>query len=168
MHGHSRSMTIDPRTPTMPRRSTSGFHLCEAFGESHEGRAASYKEPLMRRTWTWMTASMTSFIFGCGHSQRQQWGCYVIASWAPYHKHYVMRSFPVCGVKLLHPAQTIYDSIGKKSAPWLSSSRSELHVLQCRRQPTPTQPMCSVGGGGRGSLQRSCSDGPNRSKEKCY
>ena len=48
MHGRSR-MTIDPRIPTMPGRSTSGFrrpgrHLLapsakrrEVFGESHEG-----------------------------------------------------------------------------------------------------------------------------------
>ena len=45
VHGRSR-MTIDPRIPTMPGRSTSGFHYpgrhClhqghEVFGESHEG-----------------------------------------------------------------------------------------------------------------------------------
>ena len=62
VHGHSR-MTIDPRIPTMPGRSTSGFHQpgrhClhqastkrrEVFGESHEGWAASFQEPLVRRT----------------------------------------------------------------------------------------------------------------------
>ena len=29
----------------------------------------------------------------------------------------------------------------KKPVPWLPSSRSERHVLQCRCQPTPTQPI---------------------------
>ena len=35
---------------------------------------------------------------------------YVIASWVPHHKtlsHWVIRSFPLCGVKL-HPAHLIY------------------------------------------------------------
>ena len=54
MHDLSR-MTIDPRIPTMPGRSTSGFHrpgrCCllhqsakhrEVFSESHEGWALSY------------------------------------------------------------------------------------------------------------------------------
>ena len=48
VHGRSR-MTVDPRIPTMPGQSTSGFHhpgrRClyqarkrrEVFGESHEG-----------------------------------------------------------------------------------------------------------------------------------
>ena len=37
----------------------------------------------------------------------------------------------------------------KKAAPWLSSSRSERIVLQCRWQPAPTQPIPgNIGGGG--------------------
>ena len=61
MHGRSR-VTIDPRVPIMPGRSTSGFHRpgrhClhqarsrQVLGESHEGRAASFQEPLLRQTF---------------------------------------------------------------------------------------------------------------------
>ena len=63
VHGRSR-MTIDYRIPKMPARSTSGFHrpgrsclhqarnalTCSA--KSHEKWAASYYEPLSRRTCT--------------------------------------------------------------------------------------------------------------------
>ena len=61
VHGRSR-MTIDLRIPTMPGRSTSSFHQpgrkClhqarssrEVFGESHEGRTASFQEPIVKRT----------------------------------------------------------------------------------------------------------------------
>ena len=65
----------------------------------------------------------------------------------PY-SHYVMRSFPLCGVRVLHSAQydlTRYNHHGDrkkktktKTVPWLSSSRSDWHVLQHRCQPTPT------------------------------
>ena len=68
--------TIDPRIPTTPGRSASGFHRPrqtlriapsfakhrEVLGESHEGWAASYQGPLLRRTCTWMTASNGSDI----------------------------------------------------------------------------------------------------------
>ena len=61
VHGRS-CMTIYPCIPTMPRRSTSGFHQPgqtllapsakrrEVFGESHEGWTSSFQEPLVRRT----------------------------------------------------------------------------------------------------------------------
>ena len=58
---------------------------------------------------------------------------------------YVMRSFSLCGVRVLHPAQyhLLDNHHGdrpkkKKTVPWLSSSRSDWHVLQRRCQPTPT------------------------------
>ena len=64
--------------------------------------------------------------------------------------HYVIRPFPLCEVKVLHPAQTIYNSTAsrgdrkkkkktnKQMAPLLSILRSERRVIQRRRQPTPT------------------------------
>ena len=53
---------------------------------------------------------MTWFAFRCGHHfQRQQWGLLqdVTASWVPYHEHYVIRPFPLCGLNVFHPAQMI-------------------------------------------------------------
>ena len=78
--------------------------------------------------------------------QRQRWvllrNCLVGA--LPY-SHYVMRSFPLCGVRVLHPAhydiQYLDNHYGdrkkrnKKTVPWLSSSRSDWHVLQRPCQP---------------------------------
>ena len=75
----------------------------------------------------WMTAPTSYFVFWCGHPrdshgyyyvtellcflvwplQRQQWvslcNCLVLRSYS----HYVVRSFPSCGVRVLHP--THYD-----------------------------------------------------------
>ena len=65
---------------------------------------------------------------------------------------------PLRGVTVFHPAQMIYDSIAscdrppknkQKTVPWLPSSGSERHVLKCRCQPTPTQPIYNVWGGAR-------------------
>ena len=59
----------------------------------------------------WMKASNDLIFFRCGHIQRRQWVWYVTASWALYHmpwytpSHWVIRLFPLCGVKALHPAQ---------------------------------------------------------------
>ena len=36
-----------------------------------------------------------------------QWGYYVTALWVPYHEHYVIRPFPLCGLNVFHPAQMI-------------------------------------------------------------
>ena len=62
--------------------------------------------------------------------------------------HWVIRSFPLCGVKVLHPAQndlsrppamaTAKKQNNKKTIPWLSSPRSDWRDSQRRRQPTPT------------------------------
>ena len=74
------------------------------------------------------------------------------------HEHCVIRSIPLCGVKAFYLAQMIQldkqpwataKKKKKKTVPWLSSSRSERHVLQCRCQPTPTQPIQNRSGGGR-------------------
>ena len=63
--------------------------------------------------------------------------------------HYVMRSSPLCGVKVL-PAQKLLDSTAsgcdrqKRKNGTLavySSSRWERRVLQRRRQPTPARPI---------------------------
>ena len=40
-------------------------------------------------------ASMSYFIFLCGHHRRQQRGYYATNSWAPHHEHCVIRSFPL-------------------------------------------------------------------------
>ena len=80
---------------------------------------------------------------------------YVTASWVPYHipvHTYVIRSSPLCGGKVLHPAQIIHNSIASrgdrqrqnkqtKTVPWLSSSRIERRVLQRRRHRTRTKPI---------------------------
>ena len=44
--------------------------------------------------------------------QRQQWVllCNCLVGALPY-SHYVMRSFPLCGVRVLHPAQISSNSI---------------------------------------------------------
>ena len=73
--------------------------------------------------------------------QRQQWVllCNCLVGALPY-SHYVMRSFPLCGVRVLHPAQydlldNVHGDRQKKNVPWFSSSRSDWHVLQRRCQP---------------------------------
>ena len=78
--------------------------------------------------------------------QGQQWVslCNCLVGALPY-SHYVMRSFPLCAVRVLFPAQ--YDLLAndpgnrppqKKTVRWLSSSCSDWHVLQRRCQLTPT------------------------------
>ena len=64
---------------------------------------------------------------------------------ASRHPHYVIRTSPLCGVKVL-PARLCFsltasrgDRRKKKNVPWLPSLRSERSVVQRRRQPTPTQ-----------------------------
>ena len=70
----------------------------------------------------------------------------------------MIRSFPLCGVRVLYLAKMVYldhqlyptakkRRIEKKNAvSWLSSSSSARHVLQCRCQPMPTQPIYCRGG----------------------
>ena len=44
-------------------------------------------------------------VFWCGHSRDSNGYYYVIASWVPLpYSHYVMRSFPLCGVSVLQTA----------------------------------------------------------------
>ena len=97
MHGRSR-VTIDPRTPTMPGRSTSGFHRpgrhclhqARSVVRCRASRMKGELHPTMNRYRSgfpciWMTASTNRLILWCGHFQRQPWAYYVAASWAPYH-----------------------------------------------------------------------------------
>ena len=66
----------------------------------------------------------------------------------------MIRSFPLCGVKVLHPAHMLFTrppavptrqkskkNKPKVTGPWLSSSLSDWRDLQLRRQSTPTQPI---------------------------
>ena len=46
-------------------------------------------------------------MFRCCYSQRQQRVYYIFASWRPCHAQNEIRLFPLCGVKVLHPAQKI-------------------------------------------------------------
>ena len=75
--------------------------------------------------------------------------CNCLVGALPY-THCVIRSSPLRGVKVLHRAQKWSNSTTsrrnrqkqkQKTGPWLSRSRSERRPLQCRRQPTPTQPL---------------------------
>ena len=102
-----------------------------------------------------MDDSFNELIFTsrCGHFKRQRWGYYVTASCAPYHQRNAMRPFPLCGRKVRHPTQTILHSTTScdrspkhkhKTVPWLSSSRSERHGLQCRCPSTATQPTQNI------------------------
>ena len=54
---------------------------------------------------------MNCFVLWCGHFQRQRWVYYVPASWVPYNilrsTNYVIRPFPLRGLKVLHPVQMI-------------------------------------------------------------
>ena len=101
-----------------------------------------------------------SLFSGVGPLQRQQWvlPCNCLLDASPY-SHYVMPSFPLCGVMVLHPARnsiTIMVTAKKKRkqmVPWLSSSRSDWHVLQRRRQSTPIPDE----GGGRTPVVHGCS-----------
>ena len=110
VHGRSR-MTVDPRIPTVPGRSMSGFHQpgrhclhqarsavrCSASrmeGELHpsKSRSAAHKTDfgtLCLLSCLWLTASMRSTLFyGVATSETAMNGYYyVTASWVPYHIH---------------------------------------------------------------------------------
>ena len=127
MHGRS-PMTIVPRIPTMPGRSTSSFHQpgiyclhqargavrCSASrmkGELHPSKNRSQDE--LRHlvpTLLLMNDSANELpYFLVWLLQRQQWAllhnCLVGAS--PY-SHYLMRSIPLCGVRVFTPHGMIY------------------------------------------------------------
>ena len=125
VHGRSH-VTIDPGIPTMPGRSTSGFHQpgrhclhrartavrCSASrmkGELHLSKNRSqdglrYLVP----TFLLMDGSANELLcFVEWPLQRQQWvlrcNCLVGALQYP-HYQWMMRSLPLCGVRVLHPA----------------------------------------------------------------
>ena len=124
VHGGSR-MTIDPRIPTMPGRSTSGFHQpgrhflhrarsavrCSASrmkGELHPSKNRSLDGlGHLVPTFLLMGDSANELLcFLVSPLQRQHWLllCDCIVGALPY-SHNVMRSFPLCEVRVLHPAQ---------------------------------------------------------------
>ena len=96
-----------------------------------------------------MTASMSTLNFRRIHFQRQQREYDVTASWAPYHKHYVIRSFPPersegsppSTTDLTRPpAVTDRQTATKKTVPWLSTvvqvvSGMFYSVVAHRRRP---------------------------------
>ena len=101
-------MTIDPRIPTMPGRSTSGFHqpgrnclhpalnAVRRSASRMKGETASFQEPRIRQTSAstlcllsclWTTAPMSRFVFWCVHSRYSDEYYHVTASWVPHHIH---------------------------------------------------------------------------------
>ena len=67
------------------------------------------------------------------------------ASWMPYHKPYVIRSFPLCRVKVHHPAQTIQRVIPRKPkrkrCPGCLAHAMISVLGESFGYPTPTQPI---------------------------
>ena len=95
----------------------------------------------------WMTAPMNEFVFWCGHSRDSNGYYYVTASWVPYHIHTTWCGHSPCtALGFSTPHDMIYSitilvtakNKTKNTVRWLSSSRSDWHVLQRRCQPTPT------------------------------
>ena len=122
VHGRSR-MTTDPRIPTMPGRSTSGFHQpgrhclhqarsamrCSTSrmnGELHpsNNRSSDGLRHLVRTFLLIDDSADELLCFLVWLLQRQQWVllCNCLVGALPY-SHYVMRSLPLCGVRVLHP-----------------------------------------------------------------
>ena len=99
-------------------------------------------------------------------------GSTVPASWGPYHKYHQVRDtiIPLVRSKgsplrtndvTRPPAVTDRHKSRKITIPWLFSSSSERHVLQCRCQLTPTQSIPYILYGGRGATKRSTLSCPN-------
>ena len=120
MHGCSR-MTIDPRSPTMPGRSTSSFHPpgrhCLHQARSAVRCWASHVKGELRPTKNrfggglsciWMTASneMNCFLVWPFPETAMGILCNSLVGALTYTL-YVIRSFPLCGVTIHHPAQMI-------------------------------------------------------------
>ena len=118
-------MTIDPRIPTMPGRSTSGCHQlgrhCLHQARSAVRCSASRMEgelhPSKNRSQDGLRHVVPTFLLMDDNAnellcflvwplQRQQWVllCNFLVGALPY-SHYVIRPFPSCGVRVLHPAQ---------------------------------------------------------------
>ena len=109
-------MTIDPRIPTLPGRSKSGFHRrgrhCKHHARSAVRCSASCMKgelhPTENRLWgglssIWMTTTETMIFFPVWPLPETAMGLLCTASWVPYHKRYVIRSFALCGLKLSPP-----------------------------------------------------------------
>ena len=105
----------------------------------------------------WMTASNAVICFPVWPVPETAMGilCNCQVGALPY-KHCGIRSSPLCGAKVLHPAQ--YDltrpsamttaknttRTNTKTVFWLSSSRSDWRDIQRCCQPMPTQPIYLV------------------------
>ena len=106
----------------------------------------------------WMTAPMSYFVLWCGHSRDSNGYHCVTASWMPYLIHITRCDHSPCaelGFSTPHNMIELDDHHGdrqknknRKAIPWLSSSRSDCHVLQRRCQPRPTPIYCKGGRGG--------------------
>ena len=159
-------MTIDPRIPTMPGRDTSGFHRHYL----HQARSAvrglasrmnGELHPTENRLWGGLTygwhllrVNLFSNVVTSRESENS-------TMWLPLGyltintSRYVIRPFPFEGWRFPTPhkrsnSTTICDRPPKKqtsiTVPLLSRSSSERHVLQCRWQPTATQPIQKIQG----------------------
>ena len=115
MHARSSRMAIDPRVPTMPGRSMSGFHR-PGRRCLHQARASSYYVQIACEAdfpaYGWQRPT-NRLVFGVatsrdsnGYTTQRPRGCLTI------YTQCVIRSFPSCGVtqpfplgggKLLHP-----------------------------------------------------------------
>ena len=133
---------IDPRIPTIPGRSTSGFHR-PGTHYLHQSRSAG-------SCWA---SRMKGELHPAKNSFCSGLSCIWTTASSGLIFYYVIRSFPLCVVKV---SPLLAQMIGlerqrwrppkkekKQMVPWLSitSSRSKWHVLHARCQPTPTQPI---------------------------
>ena len=141
VHGRSR-MTIDPRIPTMPGRSTSGFdqpgrHCLHHARSAVRGSASRMEGELdssKNRSYDGIRHLVPTFLlvhdsanellcFLVWPLKRQQWVllCNCLVGALPY-SHYVMRSF-LCRDRFLHPAQ--YDLTRQPS--WWPPKKKRYH-----------------------------------------
>ena len=124
VHGRSR-MAIHSRIPTLPGRSTSGFnqptrhclHQARSAVRYSASRMKGELHPSKNRSSDGLRHLAPTFLvmddnvnelhcFLVWPLQRQQWVllCNRLVGALP-HSHYVMRSFPLCEVKVLRPTQ---------------------------------------------------------------
>ena len=112
MHGRTRK-TINPRIPSMPGRSTSGFHRpgtqCLHQARSAVGCSACRLLKNIHEADLHMDDSFNElFYFPVWPLPETAMGVlHVTALWVPDHIHYAVQSFPLCGAKFLYPAQMI-------------------------------------------------------------
>ena len=104
--------------PTRQALNASSAKRREVFGESQEGRTASFREPFVTRlrhhvpTFLLIiddSASELCFVFWCGHSRDSNGYYYVTASWVPYHIYTTRcNHFPCAELGFSTPHNMIY------------------------------------------------------------